>query len=333
MRPALTSQAPVPCALAALLACACAGRTPDRKPDPGAPADAAVARKTPASAADPAKESLFTVDGRAGRLQVSDGGRDGTPVVFVHGLGCAIDCWRAQLDHLRPARRAVAYDQRGHGASARAEAYTIAALTDDLEAVIDALGLGKVFLVGHSLSGQVVTSYAARHPDRVAGIVYADALGDFHALPKEAVLAELARDEAAGFDQRQAFAAMISDQANASTRERVLRAVDDLDRNAFPALRRSAADFVAGPLLARYRGPRLAIEAAGPRLPYLLSSVLPEVPRVVLPGVSHWLTMDDPEGFHRALDPFIGYVHAAHTDDPIPGGGAHGIRFAKGSRW
>jgi pimeloyl-ACP methyl ester carboxylesterase len=329
-------QARVPSALAfaGLLLLACAGHKNDRKeipivadvPDAGSPA------KAPAGSSDPARESLFTVDGKAGRLQISDGGREGAPVVFVHGLGCDIDCWRAQLDHLRPARRAIAYDQRGHGSSARAPdgAYSIEALTDDLEAVVEALGLGKVFLVGHSMSGQVLTSYAARHPERVAGLVYADALGDFHAIPKAEIEAQLAQEKAPGFDRRKAFASTMSDDAKASTRERVLRAFDALDPKAFPALRRSMADFSAGPLLAKYQGPRLAIEAVGNHFPILPSDVLPGVPKTALPHVSHWLMMDDPDGFNRALDPFIGYVHAAHTDDPIPGGGAHGIRFAKG---
>lgn len=323
--------------LAALLLCACAGHRDERKDIPivPGPPDAAAGKPAPAGSPDPAKESLFAIEGKVGRLHVSDGGRDGTPVVFVHGLGCAIDCWRAQLDHLRPARRAVAYDQRGHGASGRApdDAYTIDGLTDDLETVVEALGLGKVFLVGHSLSGEVLTSYAARHPDRVAGLVYADGLGDFHLLPKAEVDAQLAEEDAPGFDARKAFAAMISDRANATTRERVLQAFDALDRSAFPALRKSAAAFTAGPLLAKYRGPRLAIEVEGNHHPVLLSAVLPGVQRIGIRGVSHWLMMDDPEGFNRALDPFIGYVQAAHTDEPMRGGGAHGIRFAKGFPW
>jgi pimeloyl-ACP methyl ester carboxylesterase len=314
-------QATVPFALAlsAALLSACAG----------------FPAKAPAGSADSAKESLFTVDGKAGRLQISDGGREGTPVVFVHGLGCAIDCWRAQLDHLRPARRAVAYDQRGHGASARAAdgAYSIEALTDDLSAVVEALGLGKFFLVGHSMSGEVLTSYAARHPDRVAGLVYADAVGDLHAIPKAEIEAQLAEERAPGFNARKAFDSMISEDAKTSTRERLLRTFDALDPKAFPALRGSMVDFRAGPLLAKYQGPRLAIEAEGNHFPILFSDLLPAVPKTTLPHVSHWLMMDDPDGFNRALDPFIGYLHAAQSEGPIPGAGAHGIRFAKGPPW
>src|SRR5258708_9877088 len=107
-----------------------------------------------AASGDAANESVYFIDGKAGRLRISDGGSEGTSVLFVHGLGCRIDCWRAQLDHLRPFRRAIAYDQRGHGDSDRSRAgvYTIEALADDLEAVVGPLGLERVFLVGPSMA-------------------------------------------------------------------------------------------------------------------------------------------------------------------------------------
>ena len=103
--------------------------------------------------------------------------------------GNDLDAWREQLDRLRPYRRAVAYDQRGHGGSDRPRdgVYTVEALAADLEAVADALGLKRFVLVGHSLSGAVLSAYAGAHPDLVAGPVYADAVGDFHAVPRPAL--------------------------------------------------------------------------------------------------------------------------------------------------
>src|SRR6266542_3653455 len=90
-------------------------------------------------------EQFVWVEGGAGRLRVSDGGAGGVPVVFVHGLGADLETWRAQLEHVRAARRAIAYDQRGHGESDRARdgVYTIAALADDLDHVARALALDR----------------------------------------------------------------------------------------------------------------------------------------------------------------------------------------------
>ncbi len=277
----------LPLALAALAACA-AGRTPPRG----------------------RAERILAVEGGAGRLRVSDGGSGEPAVVFVHGLGSDLEAWRAQLDHLRPRRRAVAYDQRGHGGSdpARDGVYTVEALAADLDAVIRALGLRRVVLVGHSLSGTVLTAWAGAHPEAVAGLVYADAVGDFHAVPREAVEERLRQDRAiadAAARQR-AFSEILGAAARPATRERVLAAVARLDGPAFASLRRSMMEFRVGDRLAGYRGPVLAVEAEGADFPIMASQVVPRASRETIAGVSHWLMMDDPEAFDRALDAFLG---------------------------
>lgn len=85
----------------------------------------------------------------------------------LHGLGYALEVWRPQIDHLRASRRVIAYDQRGHGASGkpRGGVYTLEALAPDLEAV--RRGLERFVLVGHSLSGAVMTTYLGAHPEAV----------------------------------------------------------------------------------------------------------------------------------------------------------------------
>jgi pimeloyl-ACP methyl ester carboxylesterase len=65
-------------------------------------------------------------------------------------------------------------DQRGHGASDWPGVYTIEQLTTDLAAFLDALGLDRVTLVGHSVGGPPAYLYSARHPRRVARLVLED---------------------------------------------------------------------------------------------------------------------------------------------------------------
>lgn len=258
-----------------------------------------------------AAERLFFVEGGAGRLLVSDGGAGEPAVVFVHGLGSSLEAWRAQLDRLRPARRAVAFDQRGHGGSDRARdaVYTIDALARDLHAVVTRLSLGRFFLVGHSLSGAVITAYAAVHGEAVSGLVYADAVGDLRALPPGSLDEAVRREASPGFgaaERDRAFSEMLGPAARPSTRERVLAWLARLDPPAYAALRRDLSAFEVGRRLAAYRGPILAIEAEGADVPVLASRTIAGASRVGLPAVSHWLMMDDPGGFDRALLPFLG---------------------------
>ncbi len=272
-------------ALAALAACA-AAHTP---PSPAA--------------------RILAVEGGAGRLRVSDGGAGEPAVVLVHGLGSDLEAWRAQLDHLRSSRRAVAYDQRGHGGSepARDGAYTVEALAGDLDRVIRALGIRRVVLVGHSFSGTVITAWAGAHPEAVAGLVYADAVGDFASVPREGIEEAVRQDQALADPAalRRAFSEMLGPAARPSTRERVLAAVARLDPPAFARLRRSMFDFRVGERLGGYAGPILAVEVEGHDRPYAASQVVPRASRRTIAGVSHWLMMDDPAAFDRILDDFL----------------------------
>ncbi|MBI5066854.1 MAG: alpha/beta fold hydrolase [Deltaproteobacteria bacterium] len=281
---------PLPLALLALVACA------------SGPA--------PRPASSPAGERIAWVDGTAGRLRFSDGGAGGPPVVFLHGLGGDLEVWRAQLDHLRARRRAVAYDQRGHGQSDPAGdgVYTLEALADDLEALRRGLGLERMVLVAHSMSGGVATTYAGRHPQRVAGLLYLDAVGDFSVHAPEQLRPHVEKALAAGptaEGRRAQFAPDLQAPALPSTRERVLASVDRMAPAAFGPLFSSMLGLRDGRArLAPYRGPAAAVEVAEKPEPELAASAL-GLPRRVVPGVSHWLHLDAPGAVNRELDAFL----------------------------
>jgi pimeloyl-ACP methyl ester carboxylesterase len=247
-------------AAALLLAVACAGGRP-------------AASSRPA----PPPEFFMNVDGTAGKLHVSVGGEGEPAVVFVHGLGSDLEVWRAQLDHVRASHAAVAYDQRGHGESDRASdgVYTVDALAADLDAVITALKVRRVVLVGHSLSGAVLATYAGQHPDAVAGLVFVDAVGDFSRLPKADVKAMLQADAARTTPPaiRDAFAEMLGPNARPATREKVLAAVSRLDPPAFAALRKSLSQVPARERYAAYHGPAIALEVVTGKLDAFLAGV------------------------------------------------------------
>ena len=80
--------------------------------------------------------------------------------------------WRHWLVGLSARHTLVRYDERGCGLSDRdAEDLSLDARVDDLQAVIDAVGLERVSLLGMSQSGPVAIAYAARHPERVSRLV------------------------------------------------------------------------------------------------------------------------------------------------------------------
>ncbi len=101
----------------------------------------------------------------------------GTPVVFVHGSLETLDSWRAQIDAFATRFRVIAYSRRFHPPNAApldAQAYTLALHADDLIALIDALGLGRVHLVGSSYGAYVALLVTLRRPDLVRSLVLAE---------------------------------------------------------------------------------------------------------------------------------------------------------------
>jgi pimeloyl-ACP methyl ester carboxylesterase len=109
------------------------------------------------------------------RMGPTDGRTPHATVVLVHGL--LTDSLASYYFTVAPVFAAagldvVMYDLRGHGRSDRPrEGYTLDHNIDDLEALLARLGIsGRLHLVGNSYGGTIAFGYAARHPERTAGL-------------------------------------------------------------------------------------------------------------------------------------------------------------------
>lgn len=100
----------------------------------------------------------------------------GAPVVLaLHGITANGLSWARVAHHLAGRATLVAPDLRGRGRSGRLPGpYGIAAHADDMAAVVDALGVGRVVLTGHSMGAFAAALTAVRHPDLPAGLLLVD---------------------------------------------------------------------------------------------------------------------------------------------------------------
>ncbi|MBX0297281.1 alpha/beta fold hydrolase [Haloarcula nitratireducens] len=100
----------------------------------------------------------------------------GPPVVFVHGAILDHSQWDPQVEALGDEYTTIAYDVRGHGRTGGSPRgrYSIDLFADDLDALLTALDLESPVICGLSTGGCIAQVHAARHPDRVAGLVLAD---------------------------------------------------------------------------------------------------------------------------------------------------------------
>lgn len=96
---------------------------------------------------------------------------DGPPIVFCHGFSGNHLSWWQQLPAFAADYRCVAPDQRSFGRSVDMAGAGVAALADDLLALLDHLDIDRATLVGHSMGGWPVGSVATQQPDRVATLV------------------------------------------------------------------------------------------------------------------------------------------------------------------
>ncbi|MDT7670203.1 MAG: haloalkane dehalogenase [Pseudonocardiales bacterium] len=106
----------------------------------------------------------------------------GAPVVFLHGNPTSSYLWRSVLPEVSSLGRCIAPDLIGMGDSEKLPAddparYTFVRHREFLDAFLDALGVtGEVTLVVHDWGSALGFDWARRHPDRVRGIVYMEAI-------------------------------------------------------------------------------------------------------------------------------------------------------------
>jgi pimeloyl-ACP methyl ester carboxylesterase len=111
------------------------------------------------------------VDANGVGLWVEQAG-EGEDVVFVSGLADEGACWVDQVSGLSDRYRITTFDNRAVGRSDAPEGpYSIAGFAGDTIALLDALGLERVHLVGSSMGGAIAQEVALARPERVRSLV------------------------------------------------------------------------------------------------------------------------------------------------------------------
>lgn len=242
-------------------------------------------------------------------LYADDGGTgDVLPVVFLHSTAGNAFQWSAQLEHLRPTRRAVALEWRGHGRSAAPDDgdYSFPATAADVEEAVNRLGIGRFVLVGHSGGGLVALQYAAEHPGRVAGLLLADPAGDARQVPPEqmeALLAGLPSDAYA--ETIGGYWDLLLTGSDGAVRERIMADLRSTPKETVVGYFRALRDYDPLPALRGYDGLRLSVITPANDAPFGLHNVDPAFPYATVTGTGHWLQMDRPEKFNSILDGFL----------------------------
>jgi pimeloyl-ACP methyl ester carboxylesterase len=234
-------------------------------------------------------------------LFIDDGGAGAVPVVFLHSNAGNTTHWAAQLEHLRPGRRALALDLPGHGRSPAPARWSI---PDQAALVAAALDLPRFVLVGHSLGGALAVSLAGAQPERVAALLLLDPALDGRAIPADvaAGLMRALRSEDGYWPAAEAYWATLLEGATPENRARLMA---DLKATAPVTITeglQALLTFDPVTPLRAYRGPRLSVTTAINDAPSAYHALVPDLPHRRVSGTSHWLQLDAPAEINRILD-------------------------------
>jgi pimeloyl-ACP methyl ester carboxylesterase len=257
----------------------------------------------------PVADAHGHVDHNGARIWYATFG-SGSPVILLHGgLGHSGN-WGYQVPMLvRSGYRAVLIDSRGHGRSTRdLRPFTYELMASDVLAVMDALHLEKVAIVGWSDGACTALVLARQTPARVAGVFFfacnMDPSGT-KAIEPSPILDRCFRRHARDYselsatpDQFDAFAAAVGQmqktEPNYSARELA-------EIHVPVAIVQSEHDEFIRPEHAEY-----------------LAQSIPGAQLILIPGVSHFAPLQRPEQFNGVMRAFLGKLAAEEKTARLP---------------
>ena len=237
--------------------------------------------------------------------------------MLVHGLGgTGTLLWRSQIADLAAEARVIAYDLRGSGQSEVTPGpYTIDLLADDLRSLVDALELGRVALLAHSLGGSIALAYASRSPASVRALVGVGAPVGF---PDQARAGLAARAETVEADGMAAVAETVATNGVSPTfREHSPEQFQELiamlaanDPAGYAAQCRALVGLDLAGRLGEIEAPVLFIAGdrdgvSPPAVTEANAALVPDGRGVLVEDCGHILPWEKPDALARAAWPFL----------------------------
>jgi pimeloyl-ACP methyl ester carboxylesterase len=245
------------------------------------------------------------------------------PVLLLHGSGPGVTAaanWRAVIPALSADRRVIAPDQLGFGGTATGEprTYRRAAWTAHALALLEALGVDTVDIIGNSMGGAIALSLAIARPQAVRRIVLMGSMGVAMALPSGL---DTVWGYTPGVEQMREVIGLFAHDRRLITDDLIqLRCqaslhppVRDSRQAMFPPTRQRWVDDLAlpGAELASVHVPVLLVHGRDDRVvPWRASSaqlldLLPDARLHVLSGCGHWTMIEKTAGFLAVVRPFL----------------------------
>ena len=241
----------------------------------------------------------------------------GRPLVMLHGIGSGSGSFLRQLETLSDRFRVIASDAPGYGKSpALPQSAPVAAdYAAALARLLDALGLDRVLLVGHSLGALTAGAFATAHPQRLGGLILMNPAGGYGAADEEtrrekldARLSLMDRLGPRGMAEKRG-AALVSPKASDEARRLVVWNMSQLRPDGHAQAARMLASGRLAEDAARYTGPAMVIGSTGDTVTpeagcKVIAAAFPKARYVSIEGPGHASYVEAPGEINTRIEEF-----------------------------
>jgi 3-oxoadipate enol-lactonase len=239
------------------------------------------------------------------------------PILFLHGIGGGARAFTPQLDHFGRNYRAIAWDMPGYAGSVPLPLVTMEALAAALGGFIQALGLDRPILVGHSIGGMVVQRLLAEAPHTAGAVVLAQTSAAFGSRDPgwaesflSARLAPLDAGKSMADIAPDAIHYLVGANADSAGVALAVECMGEVPDSTYRDMVVAMPGFDQRDALARIAVPTLVLAGtadknAPPQGMERMAAKIPGAKYIVLDGVGHLAHVERPAAFNAAVDGFL----------------------------
>lgn len=255
----------------------------------------------------PARKTVRAEDGLSIVCEVR--GKGDMALLFLHGWCGDHEYWKHQVNVFAGDYRIVALDQAGHGESGKGrKRWSVSSLASDVEAVVKALGLKRVILIGHSMGGPVALMAAKRMPDLVLAVIGVDTLKNAELKTPDEIKKSVPDGFEADFkgSMRRSLPSLLHEKTDPELKTWLITRAEKQDPKMAVGLMRDLMDIDTATLLKDAKKPIRCINSGGPYPFFTLTAVAinkkyADYSAVHIDGVGHYPMLEKPAEFNQKL--------------------------------
>ena len=250
------------------------------------------------------------------------GNPDNPPLIMLHGIGRIAHSFSHIAPNFAADYHVMAVDMRGHGDSGWSPdgAYLVRDYVSDIEAMAEEMDLRNIVIWGNSTGGRVAQMFAGLQPERMRAVIVEDVGPERPRSIANRLAGQIERDDANGWASVEELTEQLLRQ-NSGTNPEVSRAYARFGSKPRgdgrivwkrdPAIGNDFVPLQHWPYIRRITAPIIYILGGNSSIVPVetqaeLRRVLPQVEIVTMPGLGHYPSQENPEGFLEIVDQFLG---------------------------